>query len=115
MDKEEFIYSSRPTYRQLVYCEPRATALRFKGLSRSLFINKRNLQMRKLARWASAVVCMSFFALVLPAWAEEEDIPLDKLPKAVVEAVKAKFKGAELVSASEEKDADGKTTYEVML
>ncbi len=37
------------------------------------------------------------------AWADEgkeEKVPLDKLPKAVTDAVKAKFEGAELVSAS---------------
>src|SRR5205085_11412445 len=43
---------------------------------------------------------------------EEEKVPLDKLPKAVTEAVKKKFPRAELVSAEKEKQ-DGKTVYEV--
>ncbi len=51
------------------------------------------------------------------AWADEgkeEKVPLDKLPKAVTDAVKAKFEGAELVSASKEKE-DGKELYEVAI
>jgi len=43
---------------------------------------------------------------------KEEKVPLDKLPKAVVDAVKAKFAGADLVSAEKEKE-DGKIVYEV--
>jgi hypothetical protein len=46
--------------------------------------------------------------------AKEEKVPLDKLPKAVVEAVKAKFEGAELVSAEKEKE-DGKDVFEVAI
>jgi uncharacterized membrane protein YkoI len=50
-------------------------------------------------------------------WADddkEEKVPLDKLPRAVTDAVKAKFDGAELVSASKEKD-NGKLVYEVAI
>jgi hypothetical protein len=42
----------------------------------------------------------------------EEKVALDKLPKAVTDAIKAKFEGVELVSASKEKE-DGKELYEV--
>jgi hypothetical protein len=45
---------------------------------------------------------------------DEEKVPLDKLPKAVVDAVKEKFPKAEMVSASKEKE-DGKTLFEVSL
>lgn len=45
---------------------------------------------------------------------KEEKVPLDKVPKAVLKAVGAKFKGAELVSAQTEK-ADGKILYEINL
>jgi uncharacterized membrane protein YkoI len=45
---------------------------------------------------------------------EEEKVPLDKLPKAVVDAVKEKFPKAELLSADKEKE-DGKTLYEVAI
>jgi uncharacterized membrane protein YkoI len=46
--------------------------------------------------------------------AAEEKIPLDKLPKVVLDAVKAKFPGAELQSATKE-DEDGTLVYEVAL
>jgi hypothetical protein len=46
--------------------------------------------------------------------ADEEKVPLEKLPKAVTDAVKAKFEGAEMVSASKEKE-DGKELYEVAI
>jgi uncharacterized membrane protein YkoI len=65
--------------------------------------------MRKL------IAALAVVVLVVPAFRaeeKEEKVPLDKLPKAVVEAVKAKFEGAKLVSAEKEKE-DGKTVYEV--
>jgi hypothetical protein len=46
--------------------------------------------------------------------ADEEKVPLDKLPKAVTDAVKAKFDGCELVSAEKEKE-DGKEVFEVSI
>jgi len=68
--------------------------------------------MRKLLAILAVVV------LIVPAIRaedeKEEKVPLDKLPKAVVEAVKAKFSGATLVSAEKEKE-DGKTVFEVNL
>src|SRR5260221_1073112 len=48
------------------------------------------------------------------ARADEEKVPLDKLPKAVVDAVKAKFPDAKLVSAEKELE-DGKPVYEVAI
>ena len=51
-------------------------------------------------------------AMLSGVWADEEKIPLDKLPKAVVEAVKKRFPKAEMKEASKEVE-DGKTTYEV--
>lgn len=46
--------------------------------------------------------------------ADETKVPLDQLPKAVADAVKAKFPGAELQNAVKE-DADGQTVFEVSL
>jgi hypothetical protein len=63
---------------------------------------------------------MSFLAIIgalqaaVPAQADEENIPLDKLPRAVVDAVKDKFPDAKLVAAEKE-TRDGKVFYEVML
>lgn len=45
---------------------------------------------------------------------EEEKIALDKVPKAVLKVVKAKFKDAELVSAEKE-TKDKKVVYEISL
>jgi uncharacterized membrane protein YkoI len=55
-----------------------------------------------------------WFVLVLGVWADEEKIPLDKVPKAVMDAVKAKYPNAELVGAAKEEDK-GKIEYEVSL
>jgi uncharacterized membrane protein YkoI len=65
-----------------------------------------------LGRLAAGVVMMVLTAA--GARADEEKVPLDKLPKAVTDAVKAKFPSAELVKAEKETE-DGKTVYEVNL
>jgi uncharacterized membrane protein YkoI len=65
--------------------------------------------MRILSGVVTAIALILMASLVR---ADEEKIPLDKLPKAVVDAVKAKFDGAELVSADKEVEK-GKTLYEV--
>jgi hypothetical protein len=64
--------------------------------------------------WLAAGVALLALAAVCVRADEEEKIPLDKLPKAVVDAVKAKFPKAKLVSAEKEKE-DGKTFYEVAI
>jgi uncharacterized membrane protein YkoI len=48
------------------------------------------------------------------ARADEEKVPLDKVPKAVLEAVKAKFPDAKVLGAEIEKE-DGKTVYEIAI
>jgi hypothetical protein len=50
----------------------------------------------------------------LGARAGEEKVKLDKVPRAVLDAIKAKFPGAKIVGASTEKDGD-KTVYEISL
>jgi uncharacterized membrane protein YkoI len=49
-----------------------------------------------------------------PAEQGEEKVALDKAPKPVIDAVKARFKGAELAGASKETE-DGKLVYEVAI
>ena len=59
------------------------------------------------------IVVLSVCALLsLAVRADEEKVPLDKLPKAVMDAVKKEFPKAKLVSASKE-TVDKKTIYEV--
>ena len=55
------------------------------------------------------------YAVASPAAnAKEEDIAVDQVPKAVLDAIKAKFPHAKLTGAAKETE-DGKTTYEVEL
>ncbi|MCA1685889.1 MAG: PepSY-like domain-containing protein [Planctomycetia bacterium] len=69
--------------------------------------------MRNPISWASAVVLGLGMALaVTGARADEEKVALDKVPRAVVDAVKAKFPGATIKQADKEVE-DGKTTYEL--
>jgi len=68
-------------------------------------------------RYALALSTMIAFSLVAansPASGKEEEIPLDQVPKVVVDAVKARFPGAKLTDAVKESE-NGKTTYEVEL
>ncbi|MBX9581854.1 MAG: PepSY-like domain-containing protein [Gemmataceae bacterium] len=68
--------------------------------------------MRTMAWSAVAVVTA---ALGIPTGrADEEKVPLDKLPKAVAEAVQKRFPKVEMKSASKEKDGD-KVVFEVTL
>jgi uncharacterized membrane protein YkoI len=45
---------------------------------------------------------------------DDEEVPLNKLPKAVTDAVKKRFPKAKLISAEKQKE-DGKTLYEVSI
>lgn len=60
------------------------------------------------------LVAVSLLVVSASTRADEEKVPLDKLPEAVVKAVKARFPDAKLVSAEKE-DEDGKTVYEVAI
>jgi uncharacterized membrane protein YkoI len=74
------------------------------------------LNQEKAMRTGVVSVALAAFVLLgtAAARADEEKVPLDKLPKAVTEAVKAKFPGAELVSAGKETE-NGQLLYEVAL
>jgi|SRR5579883_351631 len=63
--------------------------------------------MRQLVMTAMAV-----FVLAAPVRADEEKVPLDKVPKAVLEAAKKRFPKAEVVGVEKETE-NGKTFYEV--
>lgn len=60
------------------------------------------------------VTILGLSVLIVPARADEETIPINKLPEAVREAIKKKFPKAEIEKAAKEVE-DGVTTYEVML
>jgi uncharacterized membrane protein YkoI len=65
---------------------------------------------------SSVKIAAAFAALALAAQvrADEEDVAVADLPKAVVDAVKAKFPKAEIKEAEKEVEG-GKTVYEVEL
>ena len=62
----------------------------------------------------SALTALAALLLLASARADEEKVPLNKVPKAVMDSVKARFPGAKLLGASTEKEG-GKTVYEVSL
>jgi Putative beta-lactamase-inhibitor-like, PepSY-like len=59
-----------------------------------------------------SVAAMALLASVGTAWSQESAVPLDKVPRPVLDAVKARFKGAKLVGASKELE-NKQTVYEV--
>jgi uncharacterized membrane protein YkoI len=64
---------------------------------------------------ASVATCaLVVLATAAVVHADEEKVALDKLPKAVKDAIKAKFPDAELVGAEKETE-NGKTQYEVSI
>ncbi len=71
--------------------------------------------MRRIRGWlALCIVVGVATGVAARADDKEEKVPLDKVPKAVLKAVKAKFKDAELIGAQTEKD-NGKLVYEINL
>lgn len=64
--------------------------------------------------WMVTVVAV--LLLGAGGWADEENVPIDKLPKTVTDAVKKRFPKGELVEAAKETTKDGakeKVEYEV--
>jgi uncharacterized membrane protein YkoI len=84
------------------------------GVRSLLLESTGGLLMRTRFTWVLGAAAMALLFVAIGARADEEKVPLDKLPKAVVDAVKARFPGAKLVSAEKEKD-DGKTVFEVAI
>ena len=72
--------------------------------------------MRQFSRWLAAGVALGLLAVAAVRAADggEKKVPLEKVPKAVLDAAKARFEGAEIKGASTEKE-DGKLVYEISL
>ncbi len=66
--------------------------------------------MRRPITWTGIV----FLIWASVAYTQEERVPLDKVPKPVMEAVKARFNDADVTGASKETE-DGKLVYEVTI
>jgi hypothetical protein len=58
--------------------------------------------------------CLAVLLALSTGSADEEKVPLDKVPKAVLDSVKAKYEGAKLLGAAKEKDGD-KIVFEIEL
>jgi hypothetical protein len=70
--------------------------------------------MRTLLWCLTIAAVAGFVGAPAGARADEEKVPLDKLPKAVVDGVKKRFPDAELVGAEKENE-NGKTVYELAI
>lgn len=68
--------------------------------------------MRRFGSGLVAVAALGLLAVMATVRADEEKLDLDKVPKVVMDAVKAKFPDAKLTGAAKEKDGD-KIIYEV--
>jgi hypothetical protein len=66
--------------------------------------------MRAIKCFLVVISGVGFAGLCAGVHADEEKVPLDKLPKAVVEAMKKRFPKAEIIEAAKEME-DGKTEY----
>jgi len=64
------------------------------------------------SRWAAVTGFLALFGLPASVWAQESEIRLDQVPKAVMDAAKAKFPGAKIREAAKETE-DNKTLYEL--
>jgi hypothetical protein len=58
------------------------------------------------------ITCLTLVLVGTALRGDEEKVDLDRVPKPVLEAVKARFKNARVTSASKEKE-DGKVVYEI--
>ena len=67
-----------------------------------------------MRNWILGIAVVMAAFSTASARADEEKVALDKVPKAVISAAKAKYPGAKLTEAAKEVEK-GKTTYEVSL
>jgi uncharacterized membrane protein YkoI len=71
--------------------------------------------MRKRAwGWIAVVGILGLLGLGSGAWAQEVELKLDQVPKAVLDSAKAKFPGARHREAARETE-EGKTVYEIAM
>src|SRR3990172_2621573 len=70
--------------------------------------------MRRAISWCGAGTGAALVMVLAVGWGEEEKVGLEKVPKGVVEAAKARFKGAEVRGTSKETE-EGKVVYEVTI
>jgi uncharacterized membrane protein YkoI len=69
---------------------------------------------KRSSEWVAVAGLLGLFALASGARAQETEIKLDQVPKAVMDSAKAKFPGAKMREASKETE-DGKTVFELSM
>jgi hypothetical protein len=82
----------------------------FLGVSDGLVKGEKRMRTRRGMRSLTAAGFLAVLGLASATPAQEGVIPMDRVPRAVMNAAKARFPGAEIRKASEETE-DGKTTY----
>ena len=70
--------------------------------------------MKSPLRWVAAATFVALFGVDSGARAQESEIKLDQVPKAVMDAANAKFPGAKIREAAKETE-DNRTLYELEL
>src|SRR5262249_46780475 len=70
--------------------------------------------MRRLIGWLGVAAVTGLGLAATAARADDKKVPLDKVPKAVMDAIKARFPGAEITSVEKEKEGD-KVVYDIEL
>jgi hypothetical protein len=70
--------------------------------------------MRGMTGRLSVGVMVGLFLVGMFARSDDKKVPLDKVPKAVMDAIKARFPGADVTSVEKETE-DGKVVYDVEL
>ena len=70
--------------------------------------------MRRFPRVLCSLALLGLFGLAAAVRADGEKVAPDKLPKAVMDAIKGRFPDAEITSAEKEKE-DGKVVYDIEL
>ncbi len=68
---------------------------------------------KRVSIWQFALALSLLLTASKVVYADEEKVPLDKVPKAVLDAVKAKFPEAKINGAEKETDKEKKTVYEI--
>ena len=75
---------------------------------------RKGSDMRRRPNWPGVGIALGLLIPAAIAHGAEESVPLDKIPKAVMDAVKARFKDAKATAASTETE-NGKQLYEVTI
>jgi hypothetical protein len=70
--------------------------------------------MRYFLGWFAALAVMGFFTAAATSSGQEKKVPLDKVPKKVLDAVESWFPGAKLTSVEKENE-DGKVVFDIEL